>query len=89
LGAIRFRLDTAARGWGFSGCGLDALAVANFYVFLLKRLTLTTASPLVFVTKTFFRGSRDAAISLGISAKLVRNSEITGNFHRCKIFLIF
>ena len=27
---------------------VGALAVANFYVFLLKRLTLTTASPLNF-----------------------------------------
>src|ERR1035437_540878 len=35
------------------GCGMLAVrvAVANFYGFLLKRLTLTTASPLTFVTR--------------------------------------
>ena len=69
-----------------------ALAVANFYGFLLKRLTLATASPLVFLIVL-----EDALLAApgissdfpGISAKLVRNSEITGNFHRCKIFFDF
>jgi hypothetical protein len=42
-----FRLG-AAGGWRLSGCRLGVLAVANFYGFLLKRLTLTTASPSVF-----------------------------------------
>src|SRR5579863_1754485 len=39
-----FRLGTTARGWEVSSC--CRLAVANFYGCLLKRLTLTTASPL-------------------------------------------
>ena len=30
---------------------VDAVAVANFYGFLLRRLTLTTASPLTFFTR--------------------------------------
>src|SRR5436190_604898 len=55
--------------------GLDdrvgALAVANFYGFLLKRLTLTTASPLI-VTQLL--GYSD---STGMSAKLVRSTENT------------
>src|ERR1700739_4166688 len=46
--------------WGTTGScwvgWVGALAVANFYGFLLKRLTLTTASPLN------FRGSRVTAI---------------------------
>jgi hypothetical protein len=64
---------------------VDAVAVANFYGFLLRRLTLTTASPFVSV-----RGSQGGQRFPGISAKLVRMCEITGNFHRCKkIFEIF
>ena len=59
-----------------------ALAVANFYGFLLKRLTLTTASPLKCLAAPGL-----ASDFPGISAKLVRICEITGNFHRCKIFL--
>src|SRR5579863_10048073 len=76
-----FRLETTARGWEFSSC--CRLAVANFYGCLLKRLTLTTASPLIAL----------AAPGLlrfpGHSAKLVRICQITGNFHRCKIFLSY
>ncbi|SPF32329.1 hypothetical protein SBA1_1040097 [Candidatus Sulfotelmatobacter kueseliae] len=63
-----FRLGTAARGWGCSSCRRGALAVANFYVFLLKRLTLTTASPLTFRSR--LPGSCDFP---GISAELVRS----------------
>ena len=76
-----FRVGTAARGWGLLQL-LTRLAVANFYGFLLKRLTLATASPLTFVSR--LPGVSDFP---GISAELVRSSEITGNFHRCKIFL--
>ena len=50
-----------------------ALAVANFYGFLLKRLTLTTASPLK-CSSTRLPGYSD---STGISAKLVRSTENT------------
>ena len=57
-----------------------AVAVANFYGFLLKRLTLTTASPL----KMLLAAPGCRADFPGISAKLVRMCEITGNFHRCK-----
>ena len=56
-----------------------AVAVANFYGFLLRRLTLTTASP-----SNLSRGSRVNSDFPGISVKLVRMCEITGNFHRCK-----
>ena len=49
-----------------------ALAVANFYGFLLKRLTLTTASPLNRLAR--LPGYSD---STGISAKLVRSTENT------------
>ena len=59
-----------------------AVAVANFYGFLLRRLTLTTASPLTFFTRLPGWTSDSRAFS----AKLVRNCEITGNFHRCNIF---
>jgi hypothetical protein len=59
------------------------VAVANFYGFLLRRLTLTTASPLKIVLAAPGRRSDFP----GISVKLVRKCEITGNFHRCKIFL--
>src|ERR1700747_1159328 len=72
------RTESCRDGW------TGALAVANFYGFLLKRLTLTTASPLTSVSR--LPGSCDFP---GISAKLVRSCEITGIFHRCKIFLIF
>src|SRR6478736_4704570 len=48
-----------------------ALAVANFYGFLLKRLTLTTASPL---NVTRLPGNSDSS---GISEKLVRSTENT------------
>jgi hypothetical protein len=34
-----------------------------------------------------FRGSRGNSDSTGISAELVRKSEITGNSHRCNSFL--
>src|SRR5271165_3666916 len=66
-----------------SGCEMlaGAVAVANFYGFLLRRLTLTTASPL------YARGSRVGQRFPGISAKLVRKCEITGNRRRCKKFL--
>src|SRR5215831_4500019 len=74
-----FRLGTTDR-WGFSSC--CRLAVANFYGCLLKRLTLTTASPLKLLSR--LPGS---CVFPGISAKLVRKCEITGIFHRCKIFL--
>src|SRR5579863_3320769 len=83
FGAIGVRPGTAVRCWGLSSCPRGALAVANFYVFLLKRLTLTTASPLMF---SRFPGSLRFP---GISAKLVRKCEITGIFHRCKLFLSF
>ena len=63
-----------------------AVAVANFYGFLLKRLTLTTASPDPEKT-TFFARLPGARRFPGISAKLVRMCEITANFHRCKLFL--
>ncbi len=62
---------------------VDAVAVANFYGFLLRRLTLTTASPLKMLLAAPGRLSNFP----GISAKLVRICEITGIFHRCKIFL--
>src|ERR1700691_517511 len=76
--------------WGATvsdGCErlVDAVAVANFYGFLLKRLTLTTASPKLRIT-TSVRGSQGGQRFPGISAKLVRMCEITGNFHRCKKF---
>ena len=85
-----FRVGTAERGWEFWSC--CRLAVANFYGCLLKRLTLTTASPLsllrsFFEEDIFSRGSQVGCVFPGISAKLVRICEITGNFHRCKIFL--
>src|SRR5467141_1353042 len=57
-----------------------AVAVANFYGFLLRRLTLTTASPLTFFTRL----PGWAAIPGAFSAKLVRMCEITGNSRRCK-----
>ena len=65
------------------GCEMlaGAVAVANFYGFLLRRLTLTTASPLM------SRGSQGGKRFPGISAKLVRSCEITANLHRCKKFL--
>jgi hypothetical protein len=59
-----------------------AVAVANFYGFLLRRLTLTTAS-LGFL----YAAPRVNSDSRACSAKLVRKSEITANFHRCKNFL--
>src|ERR1700723_3219565 len=68
--------DTANNDLAWVG----AVAVANFYVFLLERLTLTTSSPLC-------RGSRENRDFPGISAKLVRNCEITVFFHRCKKIL--
>ena len=49
-----------------------------------KRLTLTTASPFYFVSRLPGRMRFP-----DISAKLVRICEITGNFHRCKIFFGF
>jgi hypothetical protein len=72
--------------WGAAvseGCGMlvDAVAVANFYGFLLKRLTLTTASPYDVLSQ--FPGWSD---SRAFSVKLVRKSEITGNLQRCKKF---
>src|SRR6516225_10681679 len=70
--------DTANSDLGW----VVAVAVANFYGFLLKRLTLTTSSPL-------YRGSRVDGDFPGISAELVRKCEITGIFHRCKNFLRF
>jgi hypothetical protein len=72
------------RGAESEGCGMlaGAVAVANFYGFLLRRLTLTTASPL----KMLLAAPGRRANFPGISAKLVRICEITGNFHRCKIF---
>src|ERR1700680_2422144 len=39
--AIGFRLGMVASGWGFSVWWRGALAVGNFDVFLLKRLTLS------------------------------------------------
>src|SRR5215468_328975 len=70
-----------------------AVAVANFDGFLLKRLTLTTASPLCLLSVSYrrrrlARGSRVGQRFPGISAKLVRSHEITGIFHRCKNFLV-
>jgi hypothetical protein len=80
-----FRLGTTARGWEVWSC--CRLAVANFYGCLLKRLTLTTASPLSLRMKTFCSRLPSVLRFPGISAKLVRICEITGNFHRCNIFL--
>src|ERR1700756_656114 len=79
------RLGTTARGWEFSSC--CRLPVANFYGCLLKRLTLTTASPLCLRMKTCFSRLPGSCVFPGISAKLVRKCEITGIFHRCKNFL--
>src|SRR6266436_5865086 len=63
-----------------------AVAVANFYGFLLRRLTLTTASPLTFL----YAAPRVDSDSWALSAKLVRMCEITGNSQRCKnIFEFF
>jgi len=62
-----------------------AVAVANFYGFLLRRLTLTTASPL----KMLLAAPRVDSDSRALSAKLVRMCEITANFHRCKKFLSY
>ena len=64
------------------GCKMLAgeVAVANSYVFLLKRLTSHHRVSLENVA----RGSRGDRRFPGISAKLVRISEITGIFHRCK-----
>ena len=61
-----------------------AVAVANFDGFLLKRLTLTTASPLI-----CSRGSRVNCDFPDMSVKLVRKCEITGNPQRCKKILVF
>src|SRR5262249_30033800 len=80
-----FRLGTGARGWGFSRC--RALAVANFYGFLLKRLTLATSSPLNLPNEDFVSRLPGHSDFPGISAKLVRKLEITGIFHRCNNFL--
>src|SRR5438270_10920396 len=79
-----FRLGTA-RGWGRSSCVRGALAVANFYGFLLKathshhRVSLETPC-----CSRLPRG----CVFPGISVELVRNSEITGNFHRCNSFFV-
>ena len=71
------------RGTAFRvGCERLAVrvAVANFYVFLLRRLTLTTASPL----KMLPAAPRVNSDSRALSAKLVRMCEITQNWQRCK-----
>ena len=63
-----------------------AVAVANFYGFLLRRLTLTTASPEFRKNDFRYAAPRVNSDSRALSAKLVRSCEITANFHRCKIF---
>jgi hypothetical protein len=60
-----------------------AVAVANSYGFLLKRLTLTTASPF----ENAARGSRVHSDFPDMSVKLVRLCEITRNRRRCKNIL--
>jgi hypothetical protein len=83
-----FQVGTAERGWEVSSCGRWALAVANFYVFLRKRLTLTTASPLVFEIEDVLLAAPGIARDFpDTSAKLVRSLETTENFHRCNSFL--
>src|SRR5258708_29755499 len=73
-----FRLGTTARGWGFSFCWRGALAVANFDVFLLKRLTLSYSAAAG--SARAFRFSWIPEITL----ELVRSVEITGISQRCK-----
>src|SRR5271157_6360453 len=55
----------------------------------LERLTLTTASPLCLRLEDLLLAAPGTLRFPGISAKLVRKCEITGIFHRCKIFLSF
>jgi hypothetical protein len=71
-----FFWDDAAAG---TGCGFQdvALAVANFYGFLLKRLTLTTPSP-------FHWGSRVLAIS-GHFGGVSSQTQNTSNWMHCNI----
>src|SRR2546429_8695862 len=64
-----------------------SVAVANFYGFLLRRLTLTTASPEFRKDDFLYAAPRVDSDSRALSAKLVRMSEITGNLQRCKNIL--
>src|SRR2546429_5006562 len=79
--------------WGTTvageGCEMlaVAVAVANFYGFLLRRLTLTTASPEFRKDDFLYAAPRVDSDSRALSAKLVRMSEITGNLQRCKNIL--
>src|SRR5215468_3747752 len=68
-----FLLGERTDSWGVDVVA-GVLAVANFYGFLLKRLTLTTASPL----KSFFSAAPGCtAIPRAFRRSLVRSTENT------------
>src|SRR5215469_7629134 len=80
-------------GYGGEGLGTLELLSASCCQFLWlppqathshHRVSLESSS---LRRRHFVRGSQVGCVFPGISAKLVRSCEITGNFHRCKIFL--